>query len=115
MMDKQRELRLGEALRDEGIERAAAHAEKVSEGWRELAAVLLHEYARVTPKFTAEQASAYAFSRGLPKPPDGRAYGSVIARGRRANLIVLDGYEKSPNPKHHRDTATRWKSKVYRT
>ena len=101
-------------LRDDGIRRAANHAEHQRAGWNELADVLLREFAKDRATFNAAQFAAYARGRGLPNPPDGRAFGGVIMRAKRDKLVAFDGYEPSPDPKHHAGPVTRWRTNLRR-
>lgn len=42
--------------------------------------------------FLTEEAGAYAHARGLPLPQDGRTWGGVVTRLRRASQIAGHGY-----------------------
>ena len=81
--------------RDDGIQRAVDHADRVSHAWSVLAYQTLIEYIRYTDTyFLAEDFTGYALARHVPKPPDNRAFGAIIQRAARAGLIVKAGYRE---------------------
>lgn len=99
-------------LRDEGIDRAVAHADQVLPRWADKAYEALCCFLEVTLKtdqFNSEPVIEYAYSIGVPKPPDGRAWGGVFMRAARAGLIVKVGYGPTRNPKHHKDISALWR------
>jgi hypothetical protein len=75
------------ARRDDGMARAAAHADAIKALWTEAAMHVFELYlAEHAEPFLAEQ--FIAWSRGyIDQPPDGRAWGSVLAAARRRGLI----------------------------
>lgn len=78
---------------DAGIESSGAHADRVEDGWRYQALALLTAFANeVGRPFVVEEARAYAEQRGLPDPPDARAYGSVVRLARAKGRIKRVGY-----------------------
>jgi hypothetical protein len=94
----------GARLRDEGIKRAEENA---GEDWKIEAKKYLHKYVRAAREnqstFKAENIILYAEKMGLPKPPDGRAWGGIIYQAQRQTLIVPTGdYRPSEIPEHHR-------------
>lgn len=83
------------ARRDEGISRAADHAERMSEGWKRRARGYLLEFLATRSHsglFLAEVVRAFAEERGMDAPPDGRAWGGVFQSAAREMLIVKVGY-----------------------
>jgi hypothetical protein len=99
-------------LRDHGRELgkqrgidAAEHADRKTPGvatWQERAAALLDEWRIDGPlEFQSDQFVQYAITRGLPEPPDRRAFGAVITRAVRKGAITFVGYLPTPNAKHH--------------
>lgn len=85
--------------RDDGIQRAVDHADRVSHAWSVLAYQTLLEYLKFVPDpfgdgFIAEDFTGYALARRVPKPPDNRAFGAIIQRAARAGLIVKAGYRE---------------------
>lgn len=75
----------------QGAELAAAHADRVIEGWKALAwgafEAFLHNRGP-GETFVAQEAQSWCSWFGLPKPPDTRAFGSVIRDAARAGRIV---------------------------
>lgn len=71
----------------EGAELAAARA---GEDWKDAAYFALCGYAATNGEFTIEDVRESV--RDLPPPPDGRAWGQVATRARRAGVIVPAGY-----------------------
>lgn len=64
--------------RDQGVERAAGHANRIESEWTGQALGMLTAFAaQHTGPFLIEQARAYAEAHGLPDPPDARSWGSV--------------------------------------
>lgn len=94
-------------LRDEGINRAAAHADRTSRGWSDQAFAFLVDFPR--KEFMAEDVREWAESHGLPKPPSARAWGAIIVRARREGVIRPSGFANVKNPRAHRTPARVWK------
>lgn len=97
------------AARDEGIDRAITHADAVEPLWRERAYSLLLAYTTLRKSFLVEEAREWAEDRGLPYPPDKRAWGAVILRAAEAGVVSADGYGLVRDPKSHRHPATLWR------
>jgi len=82
-----------EVLRDLGIERSVEHADQVMDGWSDWALEAVRQYAGGHPDpFLTEDVRDWAAKRGLPKPPDDRAWGAVMQRAKRAGYIDNVGY-----------------------
>jgi hypothetical protein len=64
---------------------------ELPEGWVDRATARLEEVAEEGLTFCADDVRRLAEDDGLPQPPDGRAWGSVIARAKRRGLIVAAG------------------------
>jgi hypothetical protein len=79
------------ARRDNGIERAAAHAEQELAGWRETAIQFLRRYAESHVDFLAEDVIDAALGT-VPMPPDSRAWGAVFRRAAKEAVIEKLGY-----------------------
>lgn len=75
--------------RDDGIQRAADHAD---DAWRERAIGYVRLHAAVHAEFLAEDVRAVAEHDGLPPPPDGRAWGSVMQTAARRGIVKRVGY-----------------------
>lgn len=61
--------------------------------------------------FMMEEIRAMAFKTGFPAPPSDRAWGSVVQRAVREELIEFVGYSKTKNPLAHRTPAAMWRKK----
>ena len=94
-------------LRDEGIKQALQSAEDKAENWGEQAYSFLLEYIKTHTEFMAEEVRV-ASSGIVPEPPSKRAWGGVIVRARKNNLIESKGFSLVSNPKAHRTPATLW-------
>jgi hypothetical protein len=109
-MDVQLNIFEGNAARDEGIQRAAIHAEAVNPGWNDQAYELLLKFLSVhVGPFMAEEVRSYAAMIDFPLPPHARAWGSVVVRAVKAGIIQRVGYEKVKNKNAHRTPATLWR------
>lgn len=83
---------IAKAGRDEGMRRAAEHAEKVNPGWVEQAYSFLATFVKDRPgDFLAEDVRLAA-ALVLPEPPDNRAWGPVFKEACRRGLIQRKGY-----------------------
>jgi hypothetical protein len=99
----------GKQLRDAGIETAGAHADAVSENWRERAYLLFKVFAARNAEFMTEDVRAWAKPL-IEDPPDMRAWGGVAVRARKAGLIVRHGYAAQKDPKSHRAPGNVWRT-----
>ena len=100
-----------EALRDEGIQRAIDHADRVESEWSDRAYGMLVRYARQKgsgAKITSEAVRNHAEWFGLPTPPDKRAWGAVILRAARAGVIHKAGWTTANDPKVHCNPVSLW-------
>jgi hypothetical protein len=67
--------------REQGMQSASDHANEVESEWTGQALALLVAFALdVGRPFLVEEARAYAQNKGLPPPPDARAWGTVTRR-----------------------------------
>lgn len=99
----------GEELKQGGMSLAIAHADIVNEHWSNDAFDILKKFIKShTGNFMTEDVRAYADLRGLPKPPSLRAWGSIISKAAKLNLIVCVGFKKVKNPRAHRANASVW-------
>jgi hypothetical protein len=98
------------AQRSGAIERL----ERGPAGWILLARAHLLVFARHNERFATETVRAYAEKRGLPPPPDPRAWGSVAVKCRRDCIIKADGYAPSTKKCAHSRPTMQWRSMVYR-
>lgn len=98
----------GRKLAEDGAQRAADHADRVIASWSERAGDALTAFVKSGAEFTSEDVREYAEQAGLPAPPDGRAWGAVILRARKAGLIRLVRYSPGRNPVCHSRPMAVW-------
>ena len=73
--------------------KAADHAERENDGWKEKALHLFVKFAAKTPvPFLTEDARKFAEENGLQPPPDGRAWGHVAKTAERLKYVRFEGY-----------------------
>lgn len=103
-----------EVARDHAIASAVAHADAEAPGWSDKAYALLAEYARsVNGEFLAEDVRHWAETRrGLPAPPDNRAWGGVFKKAVRGGVVQRTGYAASKNTHAHCRPCAVWKRRV---
>jgi hypothetical protein len=77
---------------DDGMQRAVDHADAITTNWSDMAYALLLHFALQEGNFIAEEAREFAHKKGLPRPPDGRAWGAVIKRAVNRGLIRKVSY-----------------------
>jgi hypothetical protein len=104
----------GRHLANQGMERAIDHANAVNAGWGDAAFAKLAEYARWTPFFTVEQMRAWAYSQGLPRPPNECSWGAVTTRARKSGVMTLGDYATAENASRHCGINRKWRSLIYR-
>jgi hypothetical protein len=102
------------AARDEGMNRAAAHAERVTPAWGTMAYRRLVRFAHQTEAFTTEQARAWAYADGLLPPPNECAWGAVVTRAVKAGVLTLDDFATAENVSRHCGINRLWRSNLYR-
>ena len=95
----------------EGMNNAAAHAERETEGWNRMAFEAFVRYVNaVSEPFMTEDVRNYAEALGMPEPPDKRAWGAIAMKAKRAGLIVSLGYAPQQSVNAHKAPKTLWKS-----
>lgn len=101
----------GPELRDQGMETAIDHADRVEPDWQSQARFHLREYLRQhTGTFMTENLRAWAYRQGCPVPPVERAWGGIVAAAARGGLIVRVGYKSVTNPKAHCAPCSVWQA-----
>jgi hypothetical protein len=96
-------------LKDEGMETATAHADTVTPEWRDIAYAFLQSR-RLKGVFLVEDIRKAA--EGIvPEPPDSRAWGSVIRRAAKAELVEKVGVQAKASAVCHRGFASLWQFK----
>lgn len=105
-------------IRDAAIDLAVEHADAVEWSWGARAYNLLLEAIRLRQKlgrgdvpFMGEDVRRWAEGvRGLPEPPDPRAWGAVLQKACRAKLIERAGFGESKNPQAHLRPTALWRA-----
>jgi len=103
-----------EILRDNGTNLAIAHADAVHEQWSDRALQMLLDYIDLIggtgSQLTSEMARFYAAEHGLPRPPDGRAWGAVMLKAARAGKCKKIGWTTATDPKVHCNPVSLWEA-----
>lgn len=104
-------MKTAEDLAERGAQRAAAHADRVSEGWSDEALKALRLFIIYENyEFTTEEVREYANFLEVPQPPDARAWGAVVKRAHREGIIEPCGYAKA-GKSGHAGPRTLWRCK----
>lgn len=90
-MNPQLNLNLAMQRAERGIESSADHANKVESEWTGQALGMLCAIGAELPDFTVEEVREIAEARGLPLPPDKRAWGAVTRRALHKKRMVPTG------------------------
>lgn len=98
--------------RDDGMARAAAHAEADAPGWIEKAVAFVHRHATMHQTFMTEDVRAEADSWPRLKVDEPRAWGPVLQLAARRRYIEKAGY--APAASSNRSPKVQWRSLVYR-
>lgn len=100
---------------EEGMRAATAHAERKCPGWEDLALVFVAKYAqarKLADRFTAEDfVDLYMGDDNFVKPPDERAFGSVVKRAIAKGIIAYSD-SHGRRRKGHGSRCDRYKSLV---
>ncbi len=102
-----------------GIRKAVDHANQVHTKWSDDAFAALLDFAFIHQgrSYLAEEIRGWAkVNREVADPPSKRAWGGVVAKASRMNIIIFVGYAKTVNPKSHRTPAALWRTgaRMYR-
>jgi len=93
---------VGYSPKQKAIELAVTNQDAKVEGWSDKALELLKQYSTTVADFITEDFRIYAESNGLEKPKEPRAYGAVVLRATKSNLIMWTGeYREMKNLKSH--------------
>ena len=99
----------GRKLRDQGMEKATTHADRVHTKWRDKAFVLLVEFLKTRERFMTEDVRYFAHQKkDLDTPPDSRAWGSVIMKAVKAGMIKRIGYAPMKSKNCHANPKSVW-------
>jgi hypothetical protein len=100
------------AQRDEGMARAAEHAERVEPGWQEGALEYIRQHALENETLMCEGARLRAEAEGFPLPPHKRAWGAAMMRAAKLGYVAKVGFANVQDPNGHMGAATLWKSLI---
>jgi hypothetical protein len=105
------DLKEGRKRRDQGMETAIAHADAQIEGWADGAYLLLEKFIHMSKDdFMTEDVRHFAHViYNYPLPPDGRAWGGVVHRAVRQNLIYRVGYAPMKSKNCHANPKSVWR------
>lgn len=96
--------------RDAGMARSTAHADDLRADWSSTAYFMLRAFVRRhEATFTTEKVRTWAHAKGLPVPPDGRAWGSILRRAAQEGLIRKLGYRQAEGRACHMHPVTLWR------
>jgi hypothetical protein len=102
----------GERLKEEGLQRALDHAERVVPEWKERCWSLFLEWLDRMPtghRFLLEEFRLNVEAQNkIERPPSNRAYGFLSVKAAKAKLIFQCGTGKVLNPLAHKANAARW-------
>lgn len=110
-MNQQLNIFEGRKLRDEGIARAVAKADKECAGWSTMAFEMFEAWLSGWPAgyvFLIEDFRFAARMRGLPEPHSNRAFGGLARKASNNNLIRAVGMKQVKNANAHACYATQW-------
>ena len=80
---------------ERGMNQSLDHANRVAPQWSERAYDKLREFCWLGNDFMTEDVRLWAEETGLDSPPDNRAWGGIVNRAVRENMIVRVGYGNS--------------------
>lgn len=100
-------------LATEGMNRAVEHADRVNQHWSVEAGQLLRIYAQINHEFMTEDLRVWAHKKGLPLPPDPRAWGAVVQAAVRDGIIIRDRFAMTKIPPAHATPRPVWRSCTY--
>lgn len=101
----------GRLIGHAAAEVAADHADAVVHAWREAALSAANRFlaSRAAPFVTSELVE-FAEGKGVPPPPDRRAWGAIVLALARAGAIVKTGaFVESPQASQHGTPVRQWR------
>jgi hypothetical protein len=100
----------GARLRDEGMATAIAHAERDAPGWGRAALLMVEAFCKNLGQlpFMNEDVRVYAYARGLPLPPDDRAWGGVMRTALLHKVVRQIGTRPVKAASGHRGPRALW-------
>lgn len=104
----QHSINFGNTLKQEGMKRSLATAERVNPGWQQAAYSFLCEFVKKSKgEFLAEDIRVAA-EGVIPTAPHGRAWGGIISKAAYWKVIRRVGFRKVKNPTAHNAMASVW-------
>ena len=101
----------GAVLRDIGIAKAVAHADRVVNSWSTDALKIVVDYCNGLSSgdhVTSEKFRMHAVVGGLQNPPDNRAWGGVMRNAAKMGIITKIGWTTADDPKVHKNPVSLW-------
>lgn len=102
-----RQMEMAFLLAEEGAERAANHAEREIDGWKEGAFELVRIFCGANAGAEFTMADIRLANPGFPDAPDNRAWGHVALRAFREGLVAKAGYTRIQSA--HARVQTLWR------
>lgn len=97
----------------DGIRRAAEHAETDCPGWTEIAFQYLVDYEKKHDRFSTWMVNEQSkLDRKVPVPKNEKAWGAPVKRALREFILKKDG--TAPNPKRHGTDAPVFRSLLFK-
>jgi len=94
-----------------GHAKAKQAADHAGETWQKTAYDAFLAFAKTHNTFKTEDVRNA--NPDLPPPPDARAWGAIVLKAKRNNIVAGDGPVKAENLGVHGMYVTLWKSKIY--
>lgn len=98
----------GNTLKKQGINKAITSADIKNSNWSEIAYSFLKEFIKNNDEFMVEEVRI-ASKDIVPEPPSKRAWGSIILKAKKENLVKHIKYNQVQNPSAHMANASVWK------
>lgn len=111
-MNAQLNLGLARAGADEGMTAAAEHANAMIPNWRETALgfFLMYISEHRGLKFMIEDVRIWSERRGLPAPPDRRAWGAITRKAKGMHLMKFEGHAQQKSVNCHGSPKAIWRA-----
>ena len=101
------DLEEGRAKRDEAMEAVDDPT------WKHFAKLALLAVAKARVTVSSDDVWAELDRMGVPRPPEGRAMGPVIAKAIKDGTLLPAGFASGRNPRHHADVMRLYQSAIY--
>lgn len=101
------EQQTGERLAQDGMDRAADHADKVKAEWTDLAFKAFCQYARQTIE-PFQTIDVRRWATWIPEPPDKRAWGKIPRMAMKQGVVRQIGFKSTKSATGHNSPASVW-------